>query len=233
MLFAPQNWALSIAHKGRDREPVVVVDGFAADPAVLVDEARNTIFARDAGHYPGLRAAASPALSAALCVALQPLLQRVFGVANAHMIGCFHSLVTKRPEQLTPIQRLPHFDGVETGRLALILYLSDPAQGGTSFYRHRSTGFEAVTPERFDAYRAALAADVRRCGLPEAQYIGGDTALFERIGGVQPAFNRAAIYRGCNLHSGDIAADFRFDPHPLTGRLTLNAFLLGETQARD
>ena len=230
MLFDTENWALSIAHKGREREPVVVVDNFAADPAALIGEARSTTFAQDPGHYPGLRAAASPAPTAALCAALQPLLRQVFGVANARMVGCFHSLVTKPPAQLTPIQRLPHFDGVETGRLALILYLSDPPQGGTSFYRHRSTGFETITPERFDAYRTALADDVRRCGLPEAKYIGGDTTLFERIDGVQPAFNRAAIYRGCNLHSGDIAEDFRFDPSPLTGRLTLNAFLLGEAQ---
>lgn len=107
MLFDRQTWDLSVAHKGREREPVIVINRFAADPAALVDEAANATFAKDAGHYPGLRAAASPTLVEAMLAALQPLLQQSFGVASARMLSCFHSLVTRRPEQLAPIQRLP------------------------------------------------------------------------------------------------------------------------------
>ena len=227
-MFDSRFWRINVERKGREAEPVVTIDQFAADPEALVNAAAGARFSAEAAHYPGIRADVGVAMSQAMLAALRPVFADVFAMPTApSMLGCFFSIVTTPAATLTPLQRLPHYDGVEAERLALILYLCAPEHGGTSFYRHKATEFETVSQERFAAYRAALAADVQTHGLPPPGYINGDTPLFERIGGSPATFNRAVLYRGRNLHSGDIAPDFRFDPSPRNGRLTLNAFLLG------
>ncbi|WP_218277076.1 DUF6445 family protein, partial [Pseudomonas sp. GW531-E2] len=95
---------------------------------------------------------------------------------------------------------MPHFDGVEPRRIALLLFLVHTAQGGTAFYRQLATGFESVDAMRLERYSAELDAEVRAHGLPAPSYIAGDTPLFEQIV-VQPgAFNRALVYAGNTLH---------------------------------
>jgi hypothetical protein len=138
---------------------------------------------------------------------------------------CFLSVVTRAPADLAPIQRLPHFDGVEPERLAVLLYLDRAERGGTAFYRHRATGFESVDAGRFDVYRSSLEADVGRNGLPEPQYISGDTDSFVQTHTIPGKFNTLVIYRGNTLHCACLRRDFMPDPDPRSGRLTLNLFL--------
>ena len=107
-------------------------------------------------HYPGVRAAVARQLLKPLLHALDPLIRSIFGYEATILDDAYYSLVTTAPADLTPIQRLPHFDGVESNRLALLHYLSPEQPGGTAFYRHRTTGFEGVTSERLPVYRTAL-----------------------------------------------------------------------------
>ncbi len=223
-MFDPNLWQYEIVRKGTELEPLVIIENFAAGAAALIDEAASLQFSASSPHFPGVRARVVQQTSQAMQEALAPLMREVFGVESCDVEGCFFSLVTTPPEQLAPIQRLPHYDGMEPGRLALVHYLCGSHCGGTSFYRHRATGFETVCADRFAAYRDALAADVRRVGLPACAYILGDTPVFERIASIPCVFNRAILYRGRNLHSGDIAEGFQFDPGPRSGRLTITAF---------
>ena len=48
--------------------------------------------------------------------------QNVFGVESVDILAHEYSLVTDNPEELQPLQRLPHFDGLNH-QLALLLYL--------------------------------------------------------------------------------------------------------------
>jgi hypothetical protein len=223
-MFDTNFWRFEIVRKGSEREPVVIIDNFAAEPTALIDQAASLRFTAMSPYFPGIRAPVAQQTSQAMQEALAPLMRQVFGVESCDVEGCFFSLVTTRPEQLAPIQRLPHYDGVEPGRMALVHYLCGSQHGGTSFYRHRATGFETVRADRFAIYRDALAADVRRVGLPASAYISGDTPVFERVTSVPCVFNRAILYRGRNLHSGDIPRGFQFDPGPRSGRLTITAF---------
>ena len=80
-----------------------------------------------------------------------------------------------------------------------------------------------VTEARFDAYEAALKAEVAAFGAP-AGYICGDSETFERIADYEAVFNRMIVYRSRSLHSASLATGFVPDPDPRTGRLTLNLF---------
>jgi hypothetical protein len=106
-------------------------------------------------------------------------------------------------------------------------YLDGPESGGTAFYRHRRTGFEAITPAREAAYAAALAEDAREYGPPPPGYPMGDSAAYEQIGAVEARVDRLALYRGRQLHSGIIPDPAALSDDPARGRLTINMFLFG------
>lgn len=219
------SWDLSIERYGTEGEPIVIIDGFVSDPDALRGDAAMLAFAPMGLHYPGIRAEVPSAASRRTLTALEPVAREVFGAAALDLAEGFYSLVTTRPAELAPIQRLPHFDGTDPARLALLLYLSHCSPGGTAFYRHRSSGFETVTEARLPAYRTALESEIDRSGLPAPRYIDGDTALFESIARIDGRYNRAILYRGNRLHCAWLPAGTSFDANAATGRLTMNLFL--------
>lgn len=210
---------------GRERQPVAVVEGCLADPGALLAMAAQLRFETRGRFYPGVRAPTPASSYAALFAPLGEVLRSTFGFTRgAHVRECNFSLVTTPPEQLAPIQRLPHYDGVEPNVVAVLIYLCAAEHGGTAFFRHRRTGFETVTAGRFESYRASLEQEVRECGLPSSGYYSGDER-FDRIASYDAAFNRALIYRGVTLHSGCIINPASLSSDPRAGRLTINAFL--------
>ncbi len=225
--FLPPHWSLSVSKQGAEREPVVVIDGFAADPDRLIGDASFLAFRPIGPHYPGIRAEVPPAMLDDLLMPLGPVIAEVFGEPATEVIDAYYSLVTTRPAELAPIQRLPHFDGVERERLALLHYLARDERSGTAFYRHRSTGFETVGADRLSAYRTALDSDLRREGMPPPDYIAGDTPIFEQVAVHQGRFNRAILYRSNTLHCAFLPPDLPLSADPTAGRLTVNTFLMG------
>ncbi len=219
------DWQVHIERHGIEDEPIVVIDAFVPDATALREDAAMLGFAPMGPHYPGIRATMPGAVTRAMIAAVTPLARDVFAASSLELTDAFYSLVTTPPAALTPIQRLPHFDGVESTRLALLVYLSPGAPGGTAFYRHRSSGFEAVTAERLSAYRTALEREIASFGVPAAAYIDSDTALFEQISRIDGRFNRAILYRGNRLHCAWLPQGTAFDPDPAYGRLTANLFL--------
>ncbi len=123
---------------------------------------------------------------------------------------------------MRPIQSVPHFDGFDRTHIASVHYLCTEEFGGTSFYRHRSTGYETMDAQRIVEYAPRLKAEVMGLNTRSFTYIRGDTALFERTASVEAKFNRAIYYRSNVLHSGDIPANISMPAQPRKGRLTAN-----------
>ena len=218
--------AARILRQGNEQQPVIVIDDLLADPDRWRAAATAARFAPIGPHYPGIRAAIAPVLANGLRDALVPLMGEVFGPVPP-VLEAYFSIVTTPPERLAPIQRLPHFDGFEPERIAVLLYLSGAGQGGTAFYRQRATGFETVSRDRFPAFDAALRTGVATHGLPDAAYIDGDTALYDRIAVHDAAPNRALVYRSQTLHCAAIPPGMMLPADPATGRLSVNLFLYG------
>ncbi|MEQ9504799.1 MAG: DUF6445 family protein [Hyphomonas sp.] len=215
-----------IGRIGHEREPIVIIDGFSSDPASLIEHAAGMSYTPLGPHYPGVRSPAKADYLGERMEVLQQVLTNVFGlVKGADLIECNYSIVTTPPAALTPFQRLPHFDSTEPENIALLHYMCEPSQGGTAFYRHRTSGFETVSTSRLEDYSAMLQGEVEQRGMPEADYVREDTALFEQTYRVEAVFNRLVIYRGWSLHSGAIPQDLAFSADPREGRLTINTFL--------
>lgn len=211
---------------GVEGEYVVTIDGFSPHAEVLERDARSARYSPAGHHYPGVRAAASPGYLGASAGVLETVLREVFGITGgASLVECSYSMVTTPPEALTPIQRLPHFDGADEGVFALLHYLCDETEGGTGFYRHRGTGYERITGDRLDRYDAALRTELAEDGVPEATYFLDDTPRFERIGTADARYNRMVIYRGVQLHSGDILKAGEIGQPGHVPRLTINTFM--------
>jgi len=216
----------SVERFGHEQEPVVIIDDFYSDFEALREDATSLNYNKLGPFYPGIRAQANPAYLAERMGLLTEVLKAVFSVQKgAKLTECAYSLVTTPREALTPIQRLPHYDGTDTGRLAVLHYLSGPEAGGTSFYRHNATGFETVTEDRFDVYKAELTKETKRSGLPPQNYVEEGGPHFTLTGRIQAKPNRLIIYRGVALHSGYIPPAFNLSHDPAAGRLTINTFL--------
>ncbi len=221
------NRAVNVIYVGTDREPVLVVDDVLSDPqAVLRFADSGAMFRKeDKDFYPGIRKPFSMAYAENIQRQLRDVFLATFGDGQPGAIealSCLLSLATTRQEQLRPIQSVPHFDSCDGMQIAGVHYLCDEAWGGTSFYRHRSSGYESITAQRLAEYAPRLKAEVMALNARSFTYIRGDTALFERTGGVAAKFNRAIYYRSNVLHSGDIPAHLLMPADPRAGRLTAN-----------
>jgi hypothetical protein len=211
---------------GHERQPVVVIDDCLADFDGWRAAAAGERFAAIGPYYPGVRAHVAVDVAERLRAELAPVVGEAFALDLVPpLVDCFYSIVTTPPAELAPIQRLPHVDGLEPDRLAILIYLSGEAHGGTAFFRQRATGFETVDAARFPAFEAALHKGVSANGLPPAAYIAGDTALYEQVAMIEARPNRAIIYRSHLLHCARIPAEVPLSPDPRKGRLTVNAFL--------
>jgi hypothetical protein len=218
-----------VDHIGNARAPVLVIENAWPQPHTLVEiaAARKDYNARSL-YYPGVRSSAPPEYAHSIVANLRDLIRTTFDLAGELVItDATFSLIVTPPDKLVPFQRVPHFDSADQNRIAVLHYLSE--LGGTSFYRHRSTGTEIVTADLQERYMRTVNSEVRTVGMPPAQYVDGDTALFERTVRYDAVFNRMLVYRGSMLHSVNVPAGFVPDANPRTGRLSLNTFLVAKT----
>lgn len=221
---------VTIRKIGREGRPLVVIDGFAADPDAVRAAALGARYEPAAHHYPGIRGALPGGYLVDQTPVVADLVRTVFGqAAPVAVIDASYSIVTTPPANLTIRQRLPHCDAFAAERIALVHFLSpgegERESGGTAFYRHRSTGFETIDEQRAPVFFGQLEAELRHGGVPAARYPDGDTALFERIMLVPARYNRALLYGSYLLHSGAIPSGAALSLDPATGRLTVTAFL--------
>jgi hypothetical protein len=186
-------------------------------------------YAEDRGNlYPGVRARMPEGFSTECRAWLTPILQRNGMLAPGRALErdtSFFSVVTTASKDLLPIQCIPHYDSADPHLLAMVIYLCDAGFSGTSFYRHRRTGYETITAENQNNYRIALDHDMRVHGAPKQEYTNGDSLLFERVFSNELRFNSAIVYPGRALHAANIPRHFNPPWDRSEWRLTITALL--------
>ncbi|MBC7939750.1 MAG: hypothetical protein H7Z19_08305 [Chitinophagaceae bacterium] len=201
------------------------------DPQALVEAAAQSRFEPPAKRaeqkgYPGLRAAAPAAYTQTLTALMDPLIKINFQVPE-HLgikvgLSAF-SLTTTLPEELGPMQRMPHFDASTPHYMAALLWLCDENHGGTGFYRHNATGSQRITAANREHYLDVCHEEVNR-GLPPARYFDRSDERFTFLGMMPARFNRLVVYPGSLLHSACIHPARSLSSDPRQGRLTVNTF---------
>ena len=205
--------------------PLVLIDNFFPDPTVLVKDAQRRNFTANAPYFPGIRAAVPGAYFKPIMGGLSDVLLNVFNYKKGIDVQeCQYSLTTTAGKDLHMVQRIPHVDGGNDMKIALLHYLCGHEHGGTAFYRQCRTGFETVPNERFPEFEKAVITDHEIIGAPKAAYFNKTDRRFEQFYRVDAKFNRAVLYFSCNLHSLLIGTQ-PLTSDPKTGRLTINTFL--------
>lgn len=210
--------------------PLVFIDDFLEDPQALLAAARAARFepcpgADERRGYPGVRAPVPRAYSERLTELLDPLIKANFDVPEELAVKktpCAFSLTTVAPQELGPLQRVPHFDASTPHYMAVLLFLCGDHHGGTAFYRHRASGLQQITAENRERYGELIYDQVDRAPAPPRYFVDSD-AHFELLGVMPARFNRLVVYRGSLLHSA-IVNPQRLSADPLQGRLTVNTF---------
>lgn len=216
---------LTASFVGDEGEPVLQTDAALQTPGALVELAASSVFTPahgPTGGYPGLRASLPGDYIRALVEALAGPLSDVFSLGRIRPVkaeGAF-SLVTLPSDALSVVQRAPHVDSTHPHQFAILHYLCDETFGGTTFFRHRATGFETITDDRLATYKAKRATEDVAAG-----YVDDGAPWFDRTGRTAAAFNRLVAYRSCMLHSGHVPSPELLSPDPRRGRLTANVFV--------
>jgi len=229
-LFAfNDNAQVKLAHIGRRGIRVSMIDNVLHDPEGVAALGFAQSYATDRSNlYPGMRAPMPDTFSTAFRTWLTPILQRngvLEGNQAIHHDTSFFSVVTTASTDLLPIQSIPHYDSTDPNLFAAVIYLCDTRFSGTSFYRHRKTGYEEITEENRNNYKLSLDNDVRIHGVPKKEYMNGDSLLFEAIFSNELKFNSAIIYPGRILHAGNIKRQFSPPKDKSEWRLTVTALL--------
>lgn len=212
---------------GREKEPLLIVDSFISGAQTLKDYAIGiNHFPVADSFYPGIRMPVPMLYSVAMAKNLAYFIDGLFGLDVTQIksgVSRF-SIVTTPPDELSLFQRIPHIDSPSKNGLAAIHYLADFPTAGTALYRHKETGFEYVDQARNDLFLKHIHQQFKTPADYPTGYICGDTPEFEVIAASEARFNRMIMYRGSSLHSGIIPPDYKFDPKPASGRLTIASF---------
>ena len=213
---------------GNDQQELVRVDNYMQGADTLIEDAvsRNNFAVADS-FYPGIRMDISDAYIIQFVRNFHHIIQDFFklDLRRIKKAASKYSIVTFSPEKLKLMQRIPHFDAPTRNSLAVIHYLSDAPNSGTSLYRHRETGYEYIDPLRIENYKHNLEKQFDEPSKHPSGYIHKSTETYEEIASHKAVYNRLLMYRGSSLHSGIIKPDYNFDPSPETGRLTVTSFI--------
>jgi hypothetical protein len=217
------------ARIGRSKTNICRIDAVLRDPQGVVASGLTQTYGADRSNlYPGMRAPLPEGFSIRLRAWLTPLLQRNGVLDPGQAIqrdASFFSVVTTASKDLLPIQCIPHYDAADPDLLAMVIYLCDESFSGTSFYRHRRTGYEEITAVNQKNYQIALDHDMRTHGAPKQEYANGDSLLFEVVFSNALRFNSAIVYPGRALHAADIPRQFNPPRDKSEWRLTITSLL--------
>lgn len=223
--FALARSRLTARAVGVEGEVLLETDAAFQHPQGLVDLAASSSLLpaySATGGYPGLRASLPRDYIRTIVEALAGPISEAFSLGRIRpgkAEGAF-SIVTLPDDALSTVQRAPHVDSTNPHQFAILHYLCDAAFGGTTFFRHRATGFETLSEDRLPSYQAHRASEGGASG-----YVDTGAPWFEPIGRVTAGFNRLVAYRSAVLHSGYVPASAVLSPDPRKGRLTANVFV--------
>jgi hypothetical protein len=223
------NASVSSVRVGKCPIAVTVADNVLLRSQQLAEFGLGLEFVEDDSNlYPGVRARVPAGFSRPFHSWLTCTLHRAGVLEESSYINedaSFFSIVNKNRANLLPLQRIPHYDSTDSKVFAAVIYLFDRANSGTSFYLHRTTGYERIGDDNKDNYKIALNRNMKNLGPPAREYTNGSSALFERTHSVDSAFNRIVIYSGNVLHAADIDGSLFSGNDNSQWRLTVSSLI--------
>jgi hypothetical protein len=224
------NLAIQVRTVGVDKTPIIVIDNFAVNTDSIINYAcQSTTFnSLDNTLYPGIRAPLPKDYVINVLQAIYLEICRVYKIPIHLKLTpqeIYFSLITKASEDLSLLQRMPHFDTSRPFYFAVLHYLNNGKHGNTGLFRHKPTGLEKIENHNAEHYLNAAQHFIEVHGEPPQKYFTQSSAHFELYEEIEYKPNRLVIYPGQLLHSIIISPEDDIDENPRTGRLTANIFI--------
>lgn len=218
-----------IHYIGEQKTPVIVIDDFTADISELQHCADQIDFNLDKGsYYPGIRAKLPRDYVIEVLNHVFQLIYDVYKIPTNLRIkpqATYFSLINRQPENLTTLQRIPHFDTPAPYYFALLQYLNEEDHGATAFFKHVPTQFERITQANMDEYFRAAEPYLQELAPHPAKYFVESNQYYQQHHQIEYKQHRLVIYPGNLLHSTLVCPKTDIDSNPQTGRLTANIFI--------
>ncbi|MDG1750851.1 MAG: DUF6445 family protein [Thalassotalea sp.] len=229
-LQVSSNITLQVLTVGKDKTPVIVIDDFAINTNDIIEHACNEaqFNALDNTHYPGIRAPLPKDYVINVLQAVYQEICRIYNIPTNLQLKpqeIYFSLITKKAEELSLLQRMPHFDTSRPFYFAVLHYLNAGEHGNTGLFRHNPTGLEKIENHNTEKYLTAAQNFIDTHGERSQTYFTESDEHFELYHQIEYKPNRLVIYPGQLLHSIIISPQHDIDPNPNTGRLTANIFI--------
>jgi|SaaInl5LU_22_DNA_1037371.scaffolds.fasta_scaffold00401_10 hypothetical protein len=218
-----------LRYVGQEKTPIFILDNFLQNLSQsMLQNLEQLVFEPSNTFYPGIQAKLPDKYILTVANAIVPLLYKIYEIPIDYKVTFFdsyYSLITSEPRSLSIEQQIPHFDGTDKYRFALLHYLSEKSHGGTAFYRHVNSDFERINEFREVEFLRLVSHYYKNNPPKEQRYINDNNTQFTKIGEIPFVQNRLAIYPGNLLHSGLINPSTDIQESPASGRLTANIFL--------
>lgn len=221
-------------HPISDQDVCVVVDNFLHNPEYLVEFAVENAAAFEPQEigYPGVLYDVPRAAMDAVHRFIRSYMSRRFSFFKGDIrTSTYLSMATRQPEELGPLQRLPHSDprtNLERNNYAALVYLFDDAElGGTGFYRWTKRKLiEEATAMEIDRAGSSgpFLAEHLEMYRESPKYMNGTNEVAELLLEIPARFNRLLFYSGDIPHSAHVPRPERLSTDFASGRLTLNCF---------
>ena len=217
-----------------DSDACVIVDNFLSNPRELVEfaAAHAAAFEPQQIGYPGTLYDVPASATDDIQRFIRSYMSRRFSFFKGDIrTSTYLSMATRQPEELGPLQRLPHSDPrtdpTRNNYAALVYLFDDPLLGGTGFYRWTNRELiERATAMEIDSAGSSadfLARHLEMYRQPPC-YMNGSNEVAELLLEIPARFNRLLFYSGDLPHSAHIPHPERLSSDFATGRLTLNCF---------
>jgi hypothetical protein len=209
-----------------------VIDDALIEPDALVQFAMKTKSAfksSNADTFPGVELRMADSFTAKFEDFFRRHLRRFFDARRTLAAHTRLSLATTKPDELRPVQWLPHRDALHTSRehttIAATLFLFDDVSlGGIGFYVPKQPLGD--TYRLFDDCNRLSRSHLLETRKLQPGYCTESNDYFELIQSIPAKKNRLIVYDGALFCSAMITDANKLNAEPHTGRLTMSAAIV-------
>ncbi len=178
-------------------------------------------------YYPGIWSRVTPEYFSFI-ESLLPQIAKHFNIVNSKIISlnANYAIAQTITEELSALQKIPHYDGVKNNQLAVVHYLCEKEFGGTGLFFHKKTNLERINSETVERFNETAKEEAFKADLNG--YIDKDNEYYELITYCEAKPSRLFFYPGNVLHSAMIPEQCNLDHGLAKGRLTITSFITFE-----
>lgn len=175
-------------------------------------------------YYPGIWSKVTPQYFSFIETILSKIAYH-FSLENSKIesLNSNYAIAQTPNEELLPLQKIPHYDGVKNNQLAVVHYLCNEEFGGTGLFSHRKTQLERINSETEKHFSKTAKEEALQAEL--SGYINTDNPYYELIAYCRAKPSRLFIYPGNVLHSAIIPSQCKLNNEIAEGRLTITSFI--------